>query len=262
MNRRILAVLISVVLAAAGTAAVMWYVRSADDRATAGKQPKAVLVADKPIPAGTAGRDLRAGGFLRQVRMPAETLPPDTLAQLTADLDQLVVTGPVQRGQLLLRAMFGTPTKNAAGVIVPDGDLAITAKVKANAFGPGSVRPGVKVAIFYTYTPVDDAHRNTISGAGLEKTHGVNSVTRLLLTDVQVLAIGPTTTNGDQPADVGVSGVATTPDGVTITFGLSQTDAERLAHAVALGGELNIGALGDSSNVRPDPGVDNRSLFG
>jgi pilus assembly protein CpaB len=255
MTRRIVAVLISIVLAAVGAAAVLLYVRSADARATAGKQARTVLVADKPVPAGTSGRALRSGGYLRQVRMPAESLPPDAVAQLTTDLDALVVTSAVQRGQLLLRAMFGTATKNGTGLTVPDGQIAITAQVKGSVFGPGAVQPGVKVAIFYTYTPVDDGHRNVISGSGLEKGRGVNSVTRLLLNNVEVLAVGNAA--GDKAA-----AAAPAADGVTVTFGVTQVDAERLAHAVALGGELNIAALGDSSDVKPDTGVDNGSLFG
>jgi pilus assembly protein CpaB len=255
MTRRIVAVLISIVLAAIGAAAVLLYTRSADARATAGKQARTVLVADKPIPAGTSGRALRSGGYLRQVRMPAQSLPPDSVAQLTADLDALVVTSAVQRGQLLLRAMFGTATRNGTGLAVPDGQIAITAQVKGSVFGPGAVQPGVKVAIFYTYTPVDDGHRNVISGSGLEKGRGVNSVTRLLLNNVEVLAVGNTA--GDKAA-----AAAPSADGVTVTFGVTQVDAERLAHAVALGGELNIAALGDSSDVKPDTGVDNGSLFG
>jgi pilus assembly protein CpaB len=257
MSRRILAVLISVILAALGTTAVMLYVRSADARATAGKQAKSVLVADKTIPAGTTGRALRANGYLRQVRMPAETLPDDALDQVTGELDALVVTSAVQRGQLLLRAMFGTPTKNGTGLSVANGQIAITAKVKGSVFGPGAVRPGVKVAIFYTYTPLDDARRNVVSGAGLEKGRGINSVTRLLLTDIEVLAVGGAGDGAGSTASGAGGG-----DGVTVTFGMTQIDAERLAHAVALGGELNIGALGDSSDVKPDAGVDNRSLFG
>jgi pilus assembly protein CpaB len=255
MTRRIVAVLISIILAAVGAAAVLLYVRSADARATAGKQARTVLVADKPVPAGTSGRALRSGGYLRQVRMPAESLPPDSVAQITTDLDALVVTSAVQPGQLLLRAMFGTATKNGTGLTVPDGEIAITAQVKGSVFGPGAVQPGVKVAIFYTYTPVDDGHRNVISGAGLEKGRGVNSVTRLLLNNVEVLAVGNAA--GDKAA-----AAAPTADGVTVTFGVTQVDAERLAHAVALGGELNIAALGDSSDVKPDTGVDNSSLFG
>jgi pilus assembly protein CpaB len=193
--------------------------------------------------------------------MPTETLPVDAVEQLTGDLDALVLTGAVQRGQLLLRAMFGTTAHNGAGLAVPAGQMAITAKVKGVVFGPGSVRPGLKVAIFYTYTPLDDGHRNVISGAGLEKGHTINSVTRLLLTDVEVLGVAATTADGGRPTADVLSGADTT-DGLTVTFGVTQVDAERLAHAVALGGVLNIGALGDSSNVRPDAGVDNRSLFG
>jgi pilus assembly protein CpaB len=260
MTRRILAVLISVIFAVVGTAAVMVYVRSADARATAGKQVKVVLVADRAIAAGTAGKALRAGGYVREARMPAETVPADALGQLSGDLDPLVVTSAVQRGQLLLRPMFGTPIKNGTGLTIPDGQLAVTAKVKGSVFGPGSVKPGVKVAIFYTYTPIDDAHRNTISGGGLDKSRGVNSVTRLLLNNVEVLAVGSAAADGQAAGSSGTA--AGSGDGVTVTFGLSQVDAERLAHAVALGGELNIGALGDSSDVKPDSGVDNRSLFG
>jgi len=261
MIRRILPVLLSIVLAVIGTAAVLLYVRSADARAVAGTQAKVVLVADRQIPAGTPGRALRSSGYLRQVRMPAQTLPDGVLEQMSSDLDRLVVTAAVQRGQLLLRVMFGAATRNAAGVAVPDGQIAITARVRGNVFGPGLVHPGVKVAIFYTYTPLDDAHRNVVSGGGLERGHAVNSVTRLLLTDIEVLAVGPST-GGDGTASLSGKAGGGPNEGVIVTFGMTQVDAERLAHAVALGGELNIAALGDSSNVKPDSGVDNRSLFG
>jgi pilus assembly protein CpaB len=261
MIRRVLAVLLSVVLAVLGTAAVLLYVRSADARAVAGKQAKLVLVADKQIPAGTPGRALRSSGYLRQVRMPVEALPDGVLEQMSGDLDTLVVTAPVQRGQLLLRVMFATPTRNASGLVVPEGEIAITARVRGNVFGPGSVQPGVKVVVFYTYTPLDDAHRDVVSGSGLERGHAVNSVTRLLLTDIEVLAVG-LSTGGDGTASAGTTASGGTNEGVVVTFGMTQVDAERLAHAVALGGELNIAALGNSSNVKPDSGVDNRSLFG
>jgi pilus assembly protein CpaB len=261
MTRRILAVLLSVLLAVVGTAAVLWYVRTADARAVAGVQAKLVLVADKRIPAGTTGRALRSNGYLRQVRMPADTVPDDVLGQMSSDLDTLVVTAPVQRGQLMLRVMLGTAVKNGSGLLVPDGEIAITAQVKGNVFGPGLVRAGVKVAIFYTYTPADDTHRNVVSGSGLEKGHAVNSVTRLLMTDIEVLAVGTSTAvDGSGGASTTASGGG--GNGVAVTFGMTQVDAERLAHAVALGGELNLAAVGDNSNVKPDSGVDNRSLFG
>ncbi|MGN9812303.1 Flp pilus assembly protein CpaB [Micromonospora sp. BQ11] len=262
MSRRIIPVLISVVLAALGTGAVLLYLRSADDRAIEGKQARTVLVADKQIPAGTSGRALRDKGYVREVRMPAETLPEDALGQVGADLDALVVTAPVQRGQLLLRAMFGTAVRNGSGLVIPDGQMAITARVRSNVFGPATVQAGARVAIFYTYTPLDEGNRDVVSGAGLEKGRKVNSVTRLLLTDVEVISVGRAEARDGDAAGGPVPGAARSDDELSVTFGLNQKDAERLAHAVALGGELNIGLLGESSAVKPDTGVDNRSLFG
>jgi pilus assembly protein CpaB len=260
MTRRVVSVLISVVLAALGTVAILLNLRSADDRAIAGKQARTVLVAEKQIPAGTSGRALRADGYVRQVRMPAETLPDGVLQQVSGDLDSLVITAAVQRGQLLLRSMFGTAIKSGTGLVVPDGQMAITARVKSAVFGPASIRPGTRVAIFYTYTPLNSENRNVVSGGGLERGRNVNSVTRLLMTDVEVISVGPASAgDGD-----GIAGAADSQpsDELSVTFGLNQVDAERLAHAVALGGELNIGMLGESSDVKPDNGVDNRTLFG
>lgn len=260
MARRVIPVLIAVVLAALGTGAIMLYLRSADDRAIEGKQARTVLVADKPIPAGTSGKTLRTKGYLRPVRMPAETLPEDALEQMTGNLDALVTTASVQRGQLLLRTMLGTAVANGSGLAIPDGQMAITARVKSNVFGPASLRPGARVAIFYTYTPMDERKRDVVSGAGLEKGREINSVTRLLMTDVEVISVGPAPAQDGAPAAGATGGSG--QDELSVTFGLDQVDAERLAHAVALGGELNVGVLGDSSNVKPDSGVDNRSLFG
>ncbi|MGR6322740.1 RcpC/CpaB family pilus assembly protein [Micromonospora soli] len=259
MARRIIPVLISLVLATVGTGAIMLYLRSADERAVEGKQARTVLVADRQIPAGTSGKVLRTKGYLRQVRMPVETLPEDALAQVTGNLDPLVTTAPVQRGQLILRAMFGTGGASGSGSGIPAGQMAVTARVRSAVFGPASLRPGARVAIFYTYTPADERKRDVVSGAGLEKGRDINSVTRLLMTDVEVISVGPAPTDGTGTAGTSGGGGS---DELSVTFGLNQVDAERLAHAVALGGELNVGVLGDSSNVKPDSGVDNRSLFG
>jgi pilus assembly protein CpaB len=269
MTRRILAVLISVVLAVLGTAAVFLYVRTADARATAGKKARVVVVAQKHIPAGTTGKSIKAGDYLRTVNMPAETVPDDAISQVSADLDALVVMSEVQPGQLLLRAMFGQETRTTAGLRIPEGLIAVSAKVKLAAFGPGLVRAGVKVAIFYTYTPLDDSRRNAVSGQGLEKGHNINSVTRLLLNNIEVIAVngGKSTNDGGDGGSnggsngSGSSGGSGVNDDVVVTFAVSQVDAERLAHAVALGGELNIAMLSETSDVKPDTGVDNRTLF-
>ncbi len=260
MNRRIIAVLAAVVLAAVGAAAVLLYIRSADSRAVAGKQARTVLVAEKQIPAGTNGKALRDGGYLRQTRMPAETVPEDTLSAVEADLDALVTTAAVQRGQLVSRTMFGTAV-SGSGLVIPDGKLAIAAKVKSPVFGPGSVRAGTKVAIFYTYTPLEKNKLDEVSGGGFERGRTVNSITRVLMTDIEVISVG---VPADEPVgDVTRPATATANAAdVAMTFALDQRQAEILAHATALGGLLNVGLLGESSDIDPDRGVDNGSLFG
>ena len=255
MTRRILAVMVSIVLAVVGTAAVFLYVRNADARAIAGQKARTIIAADKRIPAGTSGKSLRLNGYIRKITVPASTVPDEALDTIGADLDALVVTADVQKGQLLLRPMFGSETSAVGGLRIPEGKVAIAAKVKNATFGPGQMKPGARVAIFYSYTPLDDAHRNTVSGDGLEGGHTTNNVTRLLLTDVEVVAVGTVT------SDTRAGGAGGTNEETVVTFAVTQVDAERLAHAVALGGEINVALLSDDSNVKPDNGIDNRSLF-
>jgi pilus assembly protein CpaB len=260
MTRRIIAVIAAVVLAAIGTGAVLLYLRTADARALAGKEAKVVLVAEKVIPAGTKADALLAKGYVREERMPAESLPEDALGEVPADLAALVTTGAVPRGWLLMRSMFGTAASTGSGLAIPDGMLAVTARVRSNVFSPEALSAGSKVAIFYTYTPVSNNSRDDISSGGLDRARGVNSVTRVLLTDVEVISVGPAP--GSDGGNDNQRAAANDDGDFSVTFGLTQRDAEKLAHVVTLGGQLNVGLLGDSSNVKPDNGVDNGSIFG
>jgi pilus assembly protein CpaB len=83
----------------------------------------------------------------------------------------------------------------------------------------------------------------------------------VLMTDIEVISVG---VPADEPVgDVTRPATATANAAdVAMTFALDQRQAEILAHATALGGLLNVGLLGDSSDVDPDRGVDNGSLFG
>jgi pilus assembly protein CpaB len=260
MNRRLISVLLALVLAAVGTAAVLLYLRAADDRAIEGKQARTVLIAEKQIPAGTSGQTLLKNGYVRKDHMPAETLPSGALQGLD-EVHTLVTTAGVQKGQLLLKAMFGTEVKNVGGLAIPPDKMAITARVKSTVFGPATVQAGARVAIFYTYTPWDNEHRNSVSG-GLVKGQKVNSVTRVLMPNVEVISVGPAPAN-DGPTTTGLPGTNAnaSSDQLSVTLAVNQEEAQKLAHAVAIGGELNIALLGDPSVVKPDDGVDNHQLF-
>ena len=156
MTRRIIAVTVAIVLAAIGTGAVLLYLRTADARALEGKEARTVLIADKVIPAGTGAKVLVEEKYVREDRMPAETLPEGVLSDVPADLEALVTTAAVQPGQLLTHSMFGTAASTGSGLAIPEGKLAITARVRSNVFSPETLSAGAKVVIFYTYTPISD----------------------------------------------------------------------------------------------------------
>lgn len=250
MTRRILGVLLAIVLAVLGTAAVLVYVKAAQARVADGQRAVNVLIAKQRIPAGTSGETIRTRGLVEEVVMPALTVPVDTLSAVPEELDRLVVTSDVQPRQLLLRAMFGAATKLSGGLNVPEKMLAVSINIEIDGQVGGYVRPGSQITIFDTYDSAD-------------KQQG--KVTRVLLPRVEVLAIGQYGAGGvtSTQQQNGAGTAAETgrqSGGLVVTVAVNQADAERLIHADRTGA-LYFALLTDSSEVKPGPGIDNRTLF-
>ncbi|SDY90845.1 pilus assembly protein CpaB [Micromonospora pattaloongensis] len=264
MRRRILAGLVALGLAAVGCLAVLAYVRGADARALAGREAAWVLVTTRRVPAGTTAVALREQGYVERVAMPASTVPGDALGELDPRFDALAITGDVQAGQLLLRAMFGEPTRLSGGLALPEGKLAVSVEMTAAARVAGYVRPGSKVAVFDTFAVQEGKGRVPASG---RSGRGGNQATRVLLPRLEVIAVGErgtagaatsagtpaTTAQGDQGA---ARGGAT----MLITVAVTQDEAERLVHA-AHTGTLYLALLDDTAKIEPGQGVDNNTIF-
>lgn len=248
MTRRILGVLLAIVLAVLGTAAVLVYVKAAQNRVADGQRAVTVLIAKQRIPAGTSGESIRGRGLVEEVVMPALAVPADTLSAVPNELERLVVTADVQPRQLLLRGMFGAATKLSGGLNVPEKMLAVSINIEIDEQVGGYVRPGSQIAIFDTYDGQDKQGK----------------VTRLLLPRVEVLAVGQFgaggVTSAQQNGSNAASNTGRSGGGLVVTVAVSQADAERLIHADATGA-LYFALLTDSSEVKPGPGVDNRTLF-
>lgn len=269
MKRSLVAVVSAVVLAAVGSAAILLYVRATEDRVLAGKQPVRVLLAAKRVPAGTTGAELREGGYLEAVAMPAASVPGDALSTLDPSLDDLVLTSELQPRQLVLRGAFGEDAKLAGGLSIPDGKLAVTVDV-AGLAAVSFIRAGSKVAIFDIYTPRTPEAARVPSGVkGPQESADANHVTRLLMPRVEVLGIGlpgqagAETTTSDQTGggtDNGTTVERAAASLTAVTFAVTQDEAERLILA-ATTTQIYIALLDDSSNVQPGPGVDTKSLF-
>ncbi|HEX6076965.1 MAG TPA: Flp pilus assembly protein CpaB [Micromonosporaceae bacterium] len=265
MIRRVLAIVIAVVLAVLGTTIVLGYVSYADARAIAGKKAVTVMVAKQRIPAGTSGARIRADGLAEPVRMPAETVPPGTLDQVGQELDDLVVTSDVQGSQLLLRGMFGDAVKSTGGLAIPEGKMAVSVQLLSPEQVAGFVRPGATIAIFDTFTMA--GNNRVPSGEGLGRAKSDNHATRVLLPRVEVLAVGTYGVEGTRTSNGKTTRRASTGSrsdsgqaAVLVTVAVTQSEAERLVHAVRTG-TLYLALVTESTDIEPGAGVDNRSLF-
>jgi pilus assembly protein CpaB len=264
MRRRLLAVLVAVVLAAAGCLAVVAYVRGVDRRALAGREAVWTLIAAKRIPAGTTGVQIRDGDYVKRVAMPAATVPPDAVEQIDDQLAALAVTAEVQPSQLLLRGLFGESTRISGGLALPDGKVAVSVEMTATARVAGFVRPGSKVAVFDTFTMRDGKGR-VPSGTRLTDNYEYNHATRILLPRIEVLAVGElgtaqVATSSTSAGTVATKDTAKTGQTMIVTLAANQAEAEKLIHA-SLTGTLSLALLDDTATIEPGVGVDNDSLF-
>ncbi len=252
MTRRILGVVLAIVLAVVGTAAVLLYVNSVRSTVASGQRAVKVLVAAERIPAGTTGGHLVERNLVHQITVPASSVPADALSTIPADLDQLVVTADVQPSQLIMRGMFGQPTTLSGGLTIPEGKVAVTVQVGIPEQVAGYVRPGSQIAIFDTYT---------ITGKGSSSSNSSAKGTRVLLPRVEVIATGAYFTDGSTSSDASTTGNQRSgAQTKVVTVAVTQPEAEKLIQASQTG-DLYFALLTDSSDVKPGPGVTNLTMF-
>lgn len=257
MNRRVLMIITAVVLALVGTGAVYSYVKHADTRALAGKQPVEVLIVGKRIPAGTSARDVRTGGYLRTDHLPADATPRDSLTTIGADWQSEVATADIPAGQVVLREMFGAKVPTTSGLAIPAGKIAVSVKLNVDGDVAGYVQPGSQIAVFDTFILLDGKSVPSGSKTSSDKTD--NWATKLLLPRVDVLAVsqGPPAGTKAGLADSNTAAGNT----LLVTVAVDQADAERLIH-IAQTGMPYAALLSDSSKSAAAPGVDNHGRLG
>jgi len=125
------------------------------------------------------------------------------------------------------------------------------------------VAVGSRVAIFDTFNVQEaDPAKATPAGDHLQDRHEYSRATRLLLPDVEVLAVGATTTTTPLTRpDSGSAGALTTQDSATLfTLAVNQQQAERLVHGSRTG-TLTFALHGPQAKATAGKGVDDRRLF-
>lgn len=240
MGRRTVLLIVAALIAALGTGMVFLYVRGADSRAEAGQAPVKVLKATVQINPGETMAAAQAAGKVQIGTVPRAQVLSGAVNS-AAGLENQVALSTIFPNEQIITGKFGSAGDQET-LTIPDGDIAISVTLSDTGRVAGFVTPGAKVAIF--------------TSASDNGTDGI----RLLLPQVQVIAVGATTV---------VSTTTTNPAGAQtteqlpktlFTLALDQNQAEKIMYA-STHGALTFALLNDKSKIKAGPGVSNANLF-
>ena len=243
MDRRRALLVVAAIIAALGTLLVVIYVKGADNRAQDEFKAVKVLTVKKQINVGETVAAAQAAGKIEVSSVSEGSRLPGALDSLAPIEGQIAQTN-LYPGEQVISSKFATSVASTNALTIPKGDIAISVNLTDTARVAGFVNPGDKVAIFL----------NASGGAGL------GSFTRVLLSDIEVIAVGTTTVVSTTTTDP--SGAQTTEQlpRTLFTLGVSQTNAQKILFAVG-NGELAFGLLNDDSKINPDSGANTSNLF-
>lgn len=241
MDRRRVLLVVAAVIAALGTLLVVLYVRGADDRANDKFNAVRVLTVVKQINPGETVDAAQAAGKIELGSVAEGQRLLGALDSLSPIQGQIAQT-TLYPGEQVVGAKFATTVASGTGLTMPKGSIAISLNLTDTGRVAGFVNPGAKVAIFLT-TP---------------------AFTRLLLNNIEVIAVGATavvpTTTTDASGNQTVEQLPRT----LFTVGVTQAQAEKILYATqggAGGGIVSFALLNDDSQVRPGPGTSTDNLF-
>jgi pilus assembly protein CpaB len=242
VSRRVSLLGTALLIAAVGTLLVYLYVQRADDRALATQEPMEVLVASRLVPAGTKAGDAYNSGVFVLRTIPASALAPGALSSV-AEIKDRFTRAPIYPGQQIVEAQFGETATAPVPFDLPTGRSAVSFEFDDPARVAGFVQPGSRVMVFVT-TDLDGKNK-----------------TRLLLPDVQVIAVGQIAqSDASAKRATGDQGRAAGTGGALLTLALTQKEAQKMIFATAEG-DLYLALLPEGTYGEPDKGVDSRSLF-
>ena len=154
MRKRLVGIAASVLLATIGTALLIAYVGSAEDRALEGEQPVDVLVVADAIPKGTRAEDLAA--MVRTERVPAKVAAEGAVATLGSLAGQ-VAGVDLLPGEQVVQSRFA-PAAQAELVGLPAGMLQVTVALDAVRAAGGQVRAGDTVGLIASFDEPRTSH--------------------------------------------------------------------------------------------------------
>lgn len=234
MAGRVALLVAAVVVAGIGAVLVLLYASQADERAEAALDPRSVLVVQQPVLAGSTVAEAEAANALLARRVPGSAVVAGALPSTEGVRDQ-VITTDLYPGEQLIEAKLGT-TADLDPLGLPEGRIATSFLLEDPNRVANFLSPGSEVAVFLT--------RPTPQGL----------TTRLLVERVEVLGVG------GSPVNPGAVQPSSEVNQALLTLSLDQQQAQRLILGQAVG-ELYLGLRSDTSQLGPDPGVNDANLF-
>lgn len=266
MKTRVLTITLAAVLAVLGMVAILAYVHQANARAVNGLRAETVKVAAGAIPAGTSLSKAQQEHLLSTEKVPESSLTTQAVQSVTPTNENLVVSGTVAKGQVLLQNMLASASSVTAsgGFVIPAGMVAVTVNMCVSEAVADYVTPGSNVAVFDTtvaggYQRSCDTGHPALPTGAIANVNSANTV--LVLTKAQVLAVGQNP--GGQGTSAGSSATVTTDPSnssssssgeVLVTLAVDQADAERLILMDEVGLPY-MALLGSNSNTAFAPPV-------
>jgi pilus assembly protein CpaB len=251
MGRRIVAIFAAALVALLGVAAVLLYAHGADARAIASQQPVDVYVVKSLVPSGTTLKDAVQNGLIIKTSVVEKGRPAGALTGVDGSNGGLFALADLQPGEYVLANGFGVKPVGVKAIDVPAGQVAVSISLTDPARVGTFVTPGSHVVLFDTY--------DTASASG-SSSGGPSTQTRVLLDDVQVIAMGETSlTPAPAPTAGGQTSSAQVP-GALLTVAVSPADAVRLVHGIQ-SGRLYAALRGTDAKVDLGKVVSQTSLF-
>ncbi len=244
MGRRTILLVVAAIVAVVGSGMVFLYVKGADDRAKAAQAPVQVLKAVAQIEPGESLAQASSAGKIDLMDVPAEQRLEGAMDAI-GESGELVALARIYPNEQVTSSKFGTSGEQDT-FSMPAGKFAISVNMTDTGRVAGFVAPGSEVALFVN------------SSVGEAQEAGV----RLLLPEVQVIAVAQTTVTTATTTDV--EGAATTTEALPrtlITLAVDQEEAEKVLLATKVG-EISFGLLNEKSKVTPSAGVTEQNLFG
>lgn len=138
-----------------GAAATYLVVRNSDEGTTASAGKVSVLVAAKPIPAGTTGSNVATNGFIKAKTVAVDAKPATAITDASQLAGKTVVLG-VSEGEVLTLDQFQTAQTRIGTLKIPEGKTALALQL-ANVPGiAGFAGAGDRINIYGVVKPDSD----------------------------------------------------------------------------------------------------------